>query len=257
MSVALQPSTNVSDITSLDFFASPGYHFVTQDYDAETGVYQPPTCCINPMYFPGASIGTLNAISLAEVEINYDSWRIPYIWIPVDIFSKVFLSTMLADLGQVSSVTALNNAANLYYFSKNITTMAGNGYNVYWTNGTAPLNGSVENWLKAGPARTRYQKSNDGNLTVTPSMLYSQYTCQVPKLKSAGSLIIAILVADIVFLKLAWTILNWITVYVLQSRMPTANHCTGCIGDAMGAVTLVSVPPLKMNQSYEPVPDAY
>jgi hypothetical protein len=258
---AFQPSTNDSDIASLDFFAPPNYHFVTQDWDPNTGIYEGPDCCINPVtYLPGASIGALHAVSLQQVLEDWPYTRIPDVWIPSDTFAKVFLSTILTDLGRNNTITALNNAAVLEYFSKNITTMRqGTGYNVFWYNNSAPLNGSVENWLKAGPARTPYKQAHGGNLTVTPSMLYSQYVCQVPRLKSTGSLIFAILVADLVILKAAWTVLNWITVAVMQSRVPTAHYCAGCIGDtaSTSTVELVSMPQMKVNRSYQPVPNVY
>jgi hypothetical protein len=259
MSIALRPSTNVSDITNLDYFAPPSYHFVSQNFDTELGLSEPPSCCINPGYLPGASIGLLHAYSQQQMLSDETTYvRIPDIWIPVDSFAKVFMSTILADLGQNSSQTAVNNAANLQYFSKNITLMGqGSGYNVLWTNNTAPLNGSVENWLKAGPARTPYDEADGSNFTIGSSMLYNQYTCQVPKLKSAGSLIFAILVADLVFLRLAWAILNWGTAYMMQQRIPTANYCAGCMNDPMANVALISVPPAKMRRSYAPVPDAY
>lgn len=246
-------------MTSLDFFAPPNYHFVTQDFDPALMLAMPPSCCINPGFLPGASIGLLHAYSQQEMLTGETTLiRIPDIWIPVDSFAKVFMSTMLADLGQDKPITALNDPATLQYFSKNITMMGrGSGYNVLWTNNTAPLNGSVENWLKAGPARRPYDQADGGNFTIDSSMFYNQYTCQVPKLKSAGSLIFSILVADLVFLRLAWAVLNWATVYVLQSRMPTANYCAGCTTDAMAGVTLVSVPAAKMRRSYEPVPDVY
>ena len=252
---AFQPSTNVSDMSSIDFFSAPNYHFVTPNYDATFDFLESPSCCINPTsYLPDASIGELNAVSSFELQEGVQAYRLPDIWIAADSFAKVFMSTMLADAGQNSSVTALNDAAALYHFSKNITIMAGSGYNVFWTNGTAPLNGSVENWLKAGPARKPYNQADGGNLIITPSMLYNQYICQVPRLKSTGSLIFAILVADLVFLQAAWTILNWITVHVMQSRVPTAHHCTGCMGEVTENIGLVSAPMGKMRRSYEPVP---
>ena len=47
--------------------------------------------------------------------------------------------------------------------------------------------------------------SND-NLTITDSTLYAQYVCQVPRRKDFGALLIAILVADIVFIQALYTL---------------------------------------------------
>ena len=259
--VAFQPLMNVSNTASLDFFSPPSYHFVTQYLNYDTGEYNSPMCCMNPGYLPGASIGELHAISLTEeVLVDLFTWILPDFWIPSDTFSKVFLSIMLTDLGHNNTITALNNAAALEYFSKNITTMGqGSGYDLNVVDNSAPLNGSVENWLKAGPARRPYKQSDGGNLEVTPSMLYSQYTCQVLRLKSTGSLIFSILVADLVILKAAWTVLNWVTAAVMQSRVPTAHYCAGCIGHAgsTSTVELLSMPPMKANRGYQPVPNVY
>jgi hypothetical protein len=52
--------------------------------------------------------------------------------------------------------------------------------------------------------------------------------CQVPQLKSAASLIISILVADLVFLHALWKILNLGVSLWLERKQPEANYCLGC-----------------------------
>lgn len=86
-------------------------------------------------------------------------------------------------------------------------------------------------FLKAGPARAPYQEKDrqNGNYNITPSVLFTEYLCQVPKLKSVASLIIAVLVADLVFLNAAWKLLNWFTIAALERSDETANYCQGCV----------------------------
>lgn len=61
-----------------------------------------------------------------------------------------------------------------------------------------------------------------------PAVFAQEYTCEVPKMKAAGGLIISILVADLVFLQALWHILNWLTVMVMTRRNVRANYCDGC-----------------------------
>jgi hypothetical protein len=82
--------------------------------------------------------------------------------------------------------------------------------------------------LKAGPARTRLKETDDYNLSITPSFFFTEYLCQTPTLKSAGSLILSVLVADLVFLNAAWVLLNWFAVKKLEGSKPTAHYCEGC-----------------------------
>lgn len=169
---AFQPSKNVSDIINLEFFNPPNYHFVTQGFNTSSQAIRVPSCCINPNWAPGASVAELHSLSVQSIRDGDLGDRLPSIWIQVDSFAKVFLSTILADLGQQDSVTALNSPHTLHYFSKNITRMAGPGY--LFGVGREPLNGSVENWnplLLAGPARVPYNETSGGNLTITPSSM--------------------------------------------------------------------------------------
>ena len=63
---------------------------------------------------------------------------------------------------------------------------------------------------------------------VTPSTIAAQYLCQVPQLKSATSLIISILVADLVFLQALWKIFNLAVSFWLERKQPEAKYCLGC-----------------------------
>ncbi|ERF73976.1 hypothetical protein EPUS_07827 [Endocarpon pusillum Z07020] len=73
-----------------------------------------------------------------------------------------------------------------------------------------------------------YQLFKTGVPVVKPAVLNAQYLCQVPKIKNAGSLIVSIIVADLVFLQVLWKILNWTIVRMVEWRYPQANYCAGC-----------------------------
>lgn len=170
------------------------------------GTLGQPNCCFNP---GSANLGS----TLSEYITN---GAFPYIWTEADTFAKAFYSAVLADLGQNSTVNIVADAALLQKFTSDFETMTG-----------------VETqWLKAGPARKSYDELRDtvGPLIITPSTIYAQYFCQVPELKSGGSLFVAVLVADLVFLQALWKILTWSTFMWLDHRDKTAKHCEGCLG---------------------------
>lgn len=58
----------------------------------------------------------------------------------------------------------------------------------------------------ASKSLTRYVAADDGTdqLGVPPAVLSINYICQVPKLKTAGALIVSVLVADVVLLQVIW-----------------------------------------------------
>lgn len=125
----------------------------------------------------------------------------------------------MADLGQASNDSILQNGTLLQHFTSNITSLKS-------ADGVETL------WLQAGPARQSCDemKSTTGLLNVTgssnvSSVIYAQYFCQDPHLKPRGSLFIAILVADLVFLQTLWKILNWATISWLERSDPHANFC--------------------------------
>jgi len=74
-----------------------------------------------------------------------------------------------------------------------------------------------------------YEWVGTGVPVVNASVISTQYLCEVPRLKSTGSLIVSVLVADLVFLQALWTIFNWAVTFFLQRRNKQANHCPECI----------------------------
>jgi hypothetical protein len=133
----------------------------------------------------------------------------PNIWLQADFMSKAFLSTMWTDLGQVSATpNILADPELLQHFTKR---------------------NSVTNLNKELPDG-EYDPSpeNDALLGVRPSVLATNYLCQVPRRKPWGSLIIAILVADLVLLRALWTVVGFVSTYFVKRRDPLANTCETC-----------------------------
>ena len=160
-----------------------------------------------PIYFSdGADLGELYTIS-----------RYPDIWNITDIYGKSCYSAVLADLGQASTPNVLldSNSALLQEYTKDFATLK---------------------WIvnaKPGPARQSFDavkaQRRTGSLSITPSTIYQQYLCQVPQRKSLGSLVVAVVVADLVFLQALWTILTFTTTWYVESKYPTARYCEGSI----------------------------
>jgi hypothetical protein len=214
-------------MTDLDFFSGIDYRFT---FVNATGW---PACCLNP-----GSTGYNSTLSnLAAHE------QVPNVWIEADSLAKAFYATIMADLGQTSSVNMLANSSALEYFSTNLTnTISG------WE-GTSV----IASWLNTNPATQEYSKVKDttGLLNISPSVILEQYLCQIPKLKSGGSLFISILVANLVFLQALWAIVNWIMVWRLERSDPRANFCEGCKTRDAGIELLER--PSTMTTQYDPM----
>jgi len=130
----------------------------------------------------------------------------PNIWTQADDLSKVFLSTMRTDLGQAyATPKILSDPELLQYYTE-----SGDVY-------------SLDKELLDGG----YIPSPENNtlLGVRPSVLATNYLCQVPRRKPWGSLIISILVADLVLLRALWTVVTLVSTYFAKRRDPLANTC--------------------------------
>ena len=128
--------------------------------------------------------------------------RLDDIWIPSDGLAKSFYSTILVDLGQTNvTPNILTDENTLQFFTKNFTTMQGHTANAH-----------------PGPARDSFEalKGETGPLEISPAVISSKYLCQIPKRKSPGTLIIAILVANLVLIQASWKLFSlcasgWLT----------------------------------------------
>ncbi|KAK7995780.1 hypothetical protein PG991_015247 [Apiospora marii] len=129
--------------------------------------------------------------------------------------AKSVYSIVLTDLGQTSAQpNLLTDGATLQAFSS----------------GLPYAQKHVAN-AKPGPATQSYDalKNVTGPLAVHPSVISAQYICQVPRRRSTVNLLVAVLVADLVFLRTAWTLYNFTAGTWLRRRDATADHCRGCL----------------------------
>jgi hypothetical protein len=86
--------------------------------------------------------------------------------------------------------------------------------------------------------------SHLGLSVVWPAVISQQYFCQVPQLKSTGSLLIAIIVADLVFLQVLWKAFTMMVTLGMQHRTPDTKYCEGCakkVEEPHGGYELVKV----------------
>lgn len=193
--VLFTPNGSFSDIKDLNFF-NVDYRFIV---DRGGGAYDV-VCC--PDLKTPLTVGALNAANVY-----------PNIWIEVDILVKSTYSTILTDLGQTLAIpNILTDTTLLAYFTSNLS-------NIEMAN------------FKPGPADASYDllESSTGRLGTTPSVISTTYTCQVPELKSAGNLIVAIVVADLVLLQVVWQLYKLLAETYLSRQQITANHCQGCL----------------------------
>jgi hypothetical protein len=68
-----------------------------------------------------------------------------------------------------------------------------------------------------------------GKLGTTEATIFTQYLCSILEEKSTGSMLLAILIADLVFLQAAWKILKWVAETILKRRDPGAMVCDGSL----------------------------
>ncbi|MCJ1283211.1 hypothetical protein MMC26_002539 [Xylographa opegraphella] len=187
----------LSDITDLDFF-EVDYRFIVDQGLGNFDIIHP------GLYNQSFSVANLNGIN-----------AYPNIWIQADSLVKSTYSTILIDLGQVSSMpNILTNSDTLQYFTSNFSRALQHIANA------AP-----------GPALQDYDTlgTTTGPLGVIPSVITANYICQIPQLKPGGSLFLAVLVADLVFLQAIWNIFTLATGWLFLRKQPTANQCQGCI----------------------------
>ena len=169
--------------------------------------------------------------------MDYDRASVdPDIWAQVDAYGKSFYSTVLADLGQSSTPNILSTDFLLQQYTQNFTT-----------------NGTLGN-AKPGPATTSYDnlKAQTGPLSITPSTIYQQYTCEAPKRRSTGSLIIVVLLADLVFLQALWKVFTLGATWWAGRHDTEAMYCKGCHKSQVGANGMNGAPHTGRPQAVNP-----
>jgi hypothetical protein len=141
--------------------------------------------------------------------------------------TKVFHSTILMDLGQ-QNPSILNDQPLLEYFSKNITAIAAQqaGGEKSWGWGNNIKMSELHPELAQGPYTS--QNASNWKLATEPSFVSVSYLCQIPRMKSTGSLIFSVLIANLVFLQVLWKVFVLIVDFFLYRRHPNMSSCQGC-----------------------------
>lgn len=137
----------------------------------------------------------------------------PNIWMYMDRLAKSAYSTILLDLGQNStSPNILTNATALQFYTELFSDL--------------PFIANAH----PGPATEEYStlKTATGQLGTTPSVISTEYLCQVPQRKAAGTLFISVLVADLVLLQALWRLFKLGTEYIFLRKIPKVQYCEGC-----------------------------
>ncbi|KAK6845770.1 hypothetical protein PG995_015880 [Apiospora arundinis] len=170
--------------------------------------------------------------SLAAPEKN--SWKHPYpkIWHGVNSLGKGMWHTVLADLGRNES--SVPNMLTQPELLANLT--GGLASEVAWYNDMSlmPKGMEIYNLLHGHPLASEAFDPNDkpqARLGVTDAFFSANYICQVPQTKTAGTLFLSILVADLVLLQAVWLIFRFVVDTLAQRKDPTLRHCAGCNHD--------------------------
>jgi hypothetical protein len=208
-----------SDMTSLDFF------------DVVYGFHTSSGTLIYPGTWEAQPLLSWNA-----------SQNLPRLSMQSDGFGKALYSTVLADLGQVAGPNALADKVVLQHLlSQNREDLDGGsvGLDVH---GVPVMSNESYNAFK----------DKVGPLGIDPATIYTQYSCAVPQRKDIGALIIAIVIADLVFLQALWTVLNWAATKLVSFQYPHWNYCPGCSGQDgrhRGSEELVSLHDTKITST--------
>lgn len=151
------------------------------------------------------------------------------LWDTAASITKIFRSTILADLGQNNPNILVDNGL-LRFFSKNITTIAAEqaGGDDKWG---ARNNLKVSAQLAQGPFTS--ENATKWDMKADPSFMSVTYLFQVPQLKSTSSLIISVLVADFVFLQVLWKVFVLVVDFFMYRKYSGMGACQGCQGGQM------------------------
>lgn len=139
----------------------------------------------------------------------------------VDGLAKSFNSTILTDLGQNDSQpNILTGPKLLQHFTANFTSM---------------LATKDRSYGEAGPALKSYEEliqdssSRIGVLGVNATTIASSYICNVPQRTPWPELLIAILVADLVFMRTLWSVFTLSFGQWMAKDDVKSNWCEGCV----------------------------
>ncbi|KAK5100264.1 hypothetical protein LTR70_001748 [Exophiala xenobiotica] len=171
-------------------------------------------------------------------------------------WGKVMYSTILTDLGQPHLQNLLQDESLLQWalqypddvFRKSMDDVscdydADQNCDYDWMN-YGGIASPLEAPTAGGHAQTPMNQSYDayktfmGPLGTKNATIFSQYACSVPVRKSFGSLFLAVLVANLVFLSALWTLLNAVAGTIVKRHDREAMACRAHIRNAYGAVAM-------------------
>ena len=218
---AAMPSDTGADIKTLSYFSGGQYAFFDKDSSSYSGEF---------------NTGSNRSL---ETLISDAVW--PNVWAPADRLAKAMSSTVIADFGQASDMAIINDAVirldrsmittsdRLHYWTENLTQI--------WNANTVkhkdrllvrPMNSQNPATGQYQLQMAQYNGTDTDTSNLTNSIIAATYTCQVPRLKSGFNIFISILVADLVLLRVVWTLYNYVVCYFLKDRHPDSNLCVGC-----------------------------
>lgn len=202
-------NATAEQITSLDFFRAGCYFITFSDNGVE-----------NPMY-----VCTTSSVSeLMNADQSNPGKPLPGIWLSSDTLAKAFYFTVLADLGQQSSgPNILTDPDLLAYFTKNISTISATPKPWGAHMGPGNLIGlSQKPFTASDPTASA--------LRINPSVISTEYLCQIPRLKSTSTLVVSVLINDLVILSTIWKIAKLVIDHFLVRKRSDMNYCEGCAG---------------------------
>ena len=188
----------------MNFFDTVTCYFVPFNGTGMVSVIDP--CYTRPEHSPLGSV------------ISDDVSPLPDIWQPADILAKSLYYSVMADLGQ-HYLNPLADPDLLEYFTQNFSDFA---------TAQSPWGENiVSNWGLANQSYTA-QNTSSYNLGINASTISTSYLCQIPQLKSSGTLVFAVLVADLVLLQGLWTLFKLVVDGCLLNK-PKMKSCEGCV----------------------------
>lgn len=127
-------------------------------------------------------------------------------------------SASLTDLGQTSSPPVSNvvaSASTLQHFSSNFSAINTASVLYYTQIETQDFDARKDSDHPTGP------------LGLTPSVISTEYLCQIPKRRPIGQIFIAVLLADLVLLQAAWKLYTFSVEQYLLRQRDSAKFCEG------------------------------
>lgn len=153
---------------------------------------------------------------------------IPSVWQPISVLGKAVWFAVLADLGRDNDFmpNILSRPDLLERFTANMS-VVNETITPTW------IWGLISSERTLAPLVASQSTTNNTELKILPSVLATNYICQVPGLKSTGTLIVSILVADLVLLQAIWKIFLLAVDYLLISKREDLKYCEGCTRNLM------------------------